>query len=80
MEDAPDSSTAYRLVWVGAAFVAVGVLLASLVVIVGVPRWVPGAAECSSTATTSMSTSRTEPARGVGPCAVCCLPSWPRPG
>jgi hypothetical protein len=68
MVDAGDPSTTYRLVWVGAAFVAAGILVASLVVVVGAPRWFPGAAECTVTSegrTVDLTTEEAQKASSV---------------
>jgi hypothetical protein len=45
--EGPEAGAAYRVAGAAAAVVAVLILLVSLVVVVGVPRWFPGAADCT---------------------------------
>jgi hypothetical protein len=64
-----EPSPAYRVVWIVAALGAVFVLLMSLVVLVGVPRWFPGAADCTATVgdqSVELSTSEAERASSIG--------------
>ena len=84
MEDAVQGGTTYRVAAVVAALVALAVVIASLVIVIGVPRWFPGVAECSVTEgerTVELSTEdaekpRRSPQRRCG-CAV--RPERPRP-
>ena len=62
-----------RLVWALAALVALAVLVASLVIVLGVPRWFPGVAECTVAAgdrTVELSTEEAERAASVAAAAV----------
>ncbi len=61
-------SAPYRPAWFAAAMIAVGVLVVSLLVLVGAPRWLPGAADCSVSGggrTVSLSTEQAQAASSV---------------
>ena len=59
-----------RGLWVVAALAAVLVLVLSLLVLVGVPRWVPGAADCAATVGGRTVELSTEDAQGAASIAA----------
>ena len=62
-------SAPYRPAWFAAAMLAVGVLVVSLLVLIGVPRWFPGASDCSVSGgggrTVGLSTDQAQTASAV---------------
>ncbi len=68
-----EPSTGPRLVWGLAALVALAVLVASLMIVLGVPRWFPGVGECTVTEgdrTVELSTDEAENAASVAAASV----------
>ena len=62
-----------RLAWANAALAAVVVVAASLVIVVGVPRWFPGVGDCTVTAgdhTVELSSEQAEKAAAVAAASV----------
>jgi len=73
MEGNAQPGAIHRLAWAVAAVVAVVVLVFSLAVVVGVPRWFPGAEDCTVTAgerTVELDAEQAEEAASVAAAAV----------
>ncbi|MET0998723.1 MAG: hypothetical protein ABWX73_08435 [Marmoricola sp.] len=73
MEGTVEPGAVRRLAWAVAALVAVVVLVASLVIVVGVPRWVPGVGDCTVSAgddRVELSTEQAEQAAVVAAVSV----------
>ena len=68
MEDRASAHTTYRLPWVIAAGVTIVVLVLSLLVLVGLPRWFPGVGDCTASVndrTVELGTDEAESAASV---------------
>ena len=73
MEDTVQGGTTYRWAAVIAALVALAVVIASLVIVFGIPRWFPGVAECQVTegdGTVELSSEEAESAASVAAASV----------
>ncbi len=68
MEDRAGTQVTYRLPWVIAAGVTIVVLVLSLLVLVGLPRWLPGVGDCTASVnddTVELGTDEAERAASV---------------
>jgi hypothetical protein len=73
MEPGSDATAPYRVAWVAAALAAVVVLVLALLVLVGVPRWFPGVADCTvvqGASTVELSTLEAENAASIAAAGV----------